>query len=318
MSNPADFHTATPVMAAPLQGYTDAAWRKAHRYVYGSCIACYFTPFARVEHGTMRPHDLRDTAPHDSITHIPQIIFNSVAEFDILVNTLSDMGHRRIDLNLGCPFPPQVKHGRGAGALVRRDLMQEIAGRLHQLHGISFSLKMRLGIEAPDEWRMVADIISGMPLIHISIHPRTARQQYSGLLHLDEFAAAAHTFPQTVIFNGDIRTPDDIDRTLTLPRVAGVMVGRGLLARPSLAAEWHEKREWTHDERMHAIIRMHELILNTRASHLCGEAQMVSAMRPFWDYLEPEIGHKAAKAIRKASNMTKYTVAVNSIFKTIF
>ena len=299
-------------MAAPLQGYTDAAWRQAHARIYGG-VGCYYTPFARVEKGCVRAKDVRETALTDSYTLVPQIIFRDITEFDILVSALAAAGHKRIDLNLGCPFPPQVHHGRGAGALVRRDLMQKVATRRNELPDMKFSIKMRLGIDSPGQWRESADIIAAMPLTHVTIHPRIARQQYSGELHTGEFAEAAAALPHPVVFNGDILTPADIDRLLAMPHVEGVMAGRGLLARPSLAVEWLNGRQWTRDERVSAILSLHAEVLEARAGRLCGDTQILSAMRPFWDYLEAEIGHKCAKAIRKAGNMAKYTSAVASI-----
>ena len=50
------------IYAAPLQGYTDAAWRSAHRSLYGDGVDAYFAPFVRVEHGEVRRRDLVDTA----------------------------------------------------------------------------------------------------------------------------------------------------------------------------------------------------------------------------------------------------------------
>ena len=39
-----------PIHFAPLQGYTDAAYRQAHACIFGG-IDTYYSPFVRVEHG---------------------------------------------------------------------------------------------------------------------------------------------------------------------------------------------------------------------------------------------------------------------------
>ena len=39
------------IVAGPLQGYTDAAWREAHAAAMPGAVDAYFAPFARVEHG---------------------------------------------------------------------------------------------------------------------------------------------------------------------------------------------------------------------------------------------------------------------------
>ena len=45
-----------PIHFAPLQGYTDAAYRQAHACIFGG-IDTYYSPFVRVEHGEIRRKD---------------------------------------------------------------------------------------------------------------------------------------------------------------------------------------------------------------------------------------------------------------------
>ena len=47
---------------APLQGYTDAAFRRLHHELWGG-ITAYYTPFVRIEKGAFRRKDLADIAP---------------------------------------------------------------------------------------------------------------------------------------------------------------------------------------------------------------------------------------------------------------
>ena len=46
---------------------------------------------------------------------------------------------------------------------------------------------------------------------------------------------------------------------------------------------------------------------------LCGDHQILSKIKPFWEYAEAEIGRKPWKMISKASNMAKYQSAVAMI-----
>jgi tRNA-dihydrouridine synthase len=41
-----------PIHFAPLQGYTDAVYRRAHARIFGG-IETYYSPFVRMEHGEM-------------------------------------------------------------------------------------------------------------------------------------------------------------------------------------------------------------------------------------------------------------------------
>lgn len=101
------------IYAAPLQGYTTALWRRAHAGLCGG-IDAYFTPFVRIESGKPAARALRDAA--EDRTAIPQVIFRDIAELRTLCDSLADAGYKAIDLNMGCPFVPQVRHGRGTDA----------------------------------------------------------------------------------------------------------------------------------------------------------------------------------------------------------
>lgn len=315
------------ILAGPMQGYTDAAWREAHAAAMPGAVDAYFAPFARVEHGAPRARDLRDVArpaperrpqahvPREACQTalVPQVIFRSVEEFEMLAGALAEQGHTRIDLNLGCPFPPQVKHGRGAGALLRPDVLEAVAERMQAMPWVRFSAKMRLGVDDASQWRCALPALSRMPLEYVTIHPRTARQQYAGELLTAEFAAAANAIPHPIIFNGDITTPADIDRAMAMLGVAGVMLGRGLLGRPTLAAEWREGAEWPAARRIEAMLRIHDAVLAARSARLTQPAQLLVSMQSFWHFAEPEIGHKAAKALRKAGSIERYREALRLI-----
>ena len=310
------------IFSAPLQGYTEAPFRHFHAEVYGTCggaADAYYTPFLRVEHGEPRSRDLRDAQSQLNANHtiVPQIIARDAAEFSMLTDLLVSGGHTTIDLNMGCPFPPQVRKGRGAGLIPRCDALHPIAQLMHDraARGTHFSIKMRLGVDSPDEWLGSIDVINSMPLTHVTVHPRIARQQYSGTLHLEEFSSLLDRLKHPVVFNGDLHTPADIDAIITrFPNIMAVMVGRGLLARPSLIAEWREGRDWDKDKRIRHLLALQDGIRQHYETTLCGETQILSKLKPFWDYLEEEIGHKTAKAIRKATTLPRYNQAITSIY----
>ena len=118
-----------PVHFAPLQGFTDSAYRRAHAKFAGG-IAAYYTPFLRLEKGKARAKDLNDLLEDKSRGEaagyrlIPQIIAKNAEEFCRLVECLLQNGFREINLNMGCPFPKQTLAGRGAGILERPEKVQ--------------------------------------------------------------------------------------------------------------------------------------------------------------------------------------------------
>lgn len=299
------------LIAAPLQGYTEAPFRHFHSEIYGGAGSLtYFSPFVRVEKGEPRPRDMRDATSPLNANHrlIPQIIFRDAAEFRLLVSALCESGHSRVDLNLGCPFVPQVRKGRGSGMLQSPDRLREIADIMAgEYPDIGFSVKMRLGVSDPAEWHPLMPLIDAMPLTHLTVHPRTASEQYSGPLHPDEFARIADICVHPLIFNGDITTPEMIDDLRRrFPSLAGVMIGRGLLSRPSIFAEWTSGCEWQPADRRESILRLHAAILDHYTRTLSGDTQILAKIKPLWDYFGTDFDRKTIKKLLKSPTLTTY------------
>lgn len=301
---------------APLQGYTEDAFRRFHNEIFGG-VDTYYTPFVRLEHGKVRSKDMRDVRPefNEGVNVVPQIIASGREEFETLLEVLMPLGYKRIDINMGCPFPLQTRHGRGAGLLPHPDKVKEIADGVAEHREIEFSVKMRLGLDDAEQWKAVLPILNAVPLRHIAVHPRIATQQYKGDICMDAFREMLAVAEHPLIYNGEIKSLDDI-RALEAEfgdRLAGVMIGRGLLARPSLAREYKEGAAWDEARLMREIMRLHDLMHAHYARVIPGEDQQLSKLRTFWDYLEPLLGRKAWKKIVKAGNIKNYLAALRGL-----
>lgn len=307
--------TDLKLFCAPVQGHTDHAYRMIHSEVYGPADA-YFTPFIRVEKGELRRRDVADfTASREAgLPVVAQVIFRNADELNILLSGLTAAGADEIDLNMGCPFPLQTARGRGAATIGNRKLMEDVKRCVAAFPDVRFSMKIRLGMTSPDEWRETIDIINRLPLTHLTVHPRVARQQYGGTPDMDAFRSIFTEARVPVVYNGDLRTPADAaDTDGAFPGLEGLMFGRGLLGRPSLLQEIREGEEMAPEERVERMMDFHSRLFDHYSALLCGESQVLSKIKPFWEYAEEEIGRKPWKAIRKAGTMPKYLSAVATI-----
>ncbi len=309
-----------PILFAPLQGYTEDAYRRAHHNICGG-VAAYFSPFVRLEHGELRSKELRDLKPdhNQGIPLIPQVIARDGQEMEVLVERVAAMGYREIDLNMGCPFPLQTRHGRGAGLLQHPDQVSEILSVMQRHPDLAFSVKMRLGMEQTDEWRQVMPILNEMPLQRLTVHPRVATQQYKGTVHRDAFDQLLAATHHPVVYNGDILSLADI-RQLQADygdRLSGVMIGRGLLAQPWLAREWAENTELPADTHRDMLRQLHSRLLAHYERVIPGEQQRMEKLRTMWTYMEQTLGRKQWKRVMKAGNMRRYLEAVDEALRGV-
>ena len=230
-----------PIHFAPLQGYTDAAYRQAHACIFGG-IDTYYSPFVRVEHGEIRRKDIRDINPENNrnIHLIPQLIAPQPSTLEQIVSLFIEHNYQEADINLGCPFPILAKRHNGSGILPYPEEVKTLLGIVVKYPQIRFSVKMRLGWENPEECLAIAPLLNDLPLRQVTMHPRLGKQQYKGDVDLEGFAAFQSVCKHPLIYNGDIKRREDILRNQEqFPMLAGVMIGRGLLANPALALEYN-------------------------------------------------------------------------------
>ena len=290
---------------APLQGYTDAVYRRAHWECAGG-VGEYYTPFVRIEKGVVRRKDLRDTDPEAcrGVPTVPQVIVRDGDEMARLCDVLQAQGWRRIDVNMGCPFPLQVHAGRGSGLLQHPEKLEEIFAEMLRRPDVTFSVKMRLGQESTNEGLRALETVNRMPLCHVTLHARLGRQQYKGSPDLEAFRLFAEHCVHPMVYNGDVFLDGNMDNPNNMlqavPNLKGVMIGRGLLARPWMLGN-REPREvlWT----------MHERLYRHATQTLCGDAQVLARLRAFWEYIP--LDHKTHKAIMKATTLARYREAVS-------
>lgn len=304
-----------PIHFAPLQGYTDDVYRRIHHELMGG-IHTYYTPFLRMEGGGVRSKDMRDIRPefNEGVPVVPQIIVKSMKEFEFLTKIVEEKGYDRVDINMGCPFPLQAKHGRGSGLLAHVDIVEEIAKAIASKSELKFSVKMRLGWENTDEWRPVLDILNEIPLEQITLHPRIGTQQYKGTVNMEAFDEFYALCKHPIIYNGDVTSIKDIQNLEEkYPKLAGIMIGRGLLTRPSLASEYVTGVELSWEKRRPVLLDFHDRLKAHYETTANSEAQVHSRLRLFWEYMEEELGKKVYKKIMKAGNLKNYLNAVREI-----
>lgn len=302
-----------PIHFAPIQGYTDYVYRNAHHVVCGG-IEAYYTPFVRWERGSLRNKDIRDILPenNEGTPVIVQVIAGNVEEFSALVFELRKIGIARIDLNLGCPFPLQIRQRHGAGLLPHPDIVRDIVDVMGSFPEISFSVKARLGLKGNREIFSILPILNDAPLNHVTIHPRIASQMYKGPLDLTTFAECLSQSTHPTIFNGEVDTLEKIHELERIhPQLGGVMIGRGLLCNPTLAAMYQDPESFTSDKQsIAAFWKIHDQVYDHAILHFQGDSQILAHLHALWEYPSPILSKKSVKGLLKCGNLKNYDLAL--------
>ena len=241
---------------APMEGLTDGILRQAHSRIFGG-VDVYCLPFHKLTQTlSLLTREIRDISPEENegLNVLPQALTRDPEQLSAWMYYVSECGYSCADLNLGCPSPTVTKRGRGSGML--RDPENLKACLDHVFSNtlpVSLSVKTRIGYESAGEWPRILALLRDYPFAHVTVHVRTMREQYTGGIHPEAFDLALRSGLPHPVYNGDLRTPDDVNELLKRsPSAEAVMIGRGMLADPALArrirggpaASGEELRSW--------------------------------------------------------------------------
>lgn len=222
-----------------MEGITDGILRAVHRNIFGG-VDVYCLPFHKLtQTRSLTAREKRDIDPEENrgLQVLPQALTRDPEQLLDWLKYIAGLGYSCGDLNLGCPSPTVTKRGRGSGLL--RDpgfLVSFLDYVFSRPLPAALSVKTRIGYESPEEWERILDILAEFPFDHVTVHIRTTKEQYTPANHPGAFIAAVQKGIACPVYNGDLRTPEDVDALKArCPETEAVMIGRGLLADPALA-----------------------------------------------------------------------------------
>jgi tRNA-dihydrouridine synthase B len=303
---------------APIQGVTDALFRKVYHRHFGGVDAA-IAPFINPQrHSTAKENWLADVFPENNpdLPVIPQVLNTDALEFIALAQRLHDLGYTHINWNLGCPVPMVAKKKRGSGLLPYPEMIVALLEHILPRLKVELSIKTRLGYHQRQEILALLPLLDAFPLKEIIIHARLGKQLYRGEVDLDGFALCRKLSRHTLVYNGDI-TDIAVFNMLTgrFPWENRWMIGRGVLADPFLALSLRGKHISTQD-RLKKLEEFHTDLYQGYSRRLSGPGHLLGRMKQLWIYLIASFPHKQKilKKITRASTEQHYLQAAAELF----
>lgn len=314
---------------APLEGITGYVYRTAHHEFFPGTDR-YYIPFVAPNY-TMhfKNKEKQDIDPvhNKGVMAVPQILSNKADETLWAVEEMAERGYEEINLNLGCPMPTVARKKKGSGLLKYTDeldayldgVFEGLGRRDPSRPAVRISVKTRLGTDSTDEAAGLVKIYNRYPLSELIVHPRSQKELYKGKADREAFLLALSESVNPVVYNGDLCTPQDVSDIAEVCKMAGkeigsVMIGRGLLADPSLVRQCQGGPKITAEE----LGRFHDELYRRFQETLPGDAVVLSHMKEQWFYLGnlfPD-GAKCLKEIRRATKRPQYEAAVRVLLST--
>ncbi len=156
------------------------------------------------------------------------------------------LGSPGVDINFGCPAKTVNRSKGGAVLLKEPELIYRIVAAMRQAvpAGQVLSAKIRLGWECNTQTMEIAQAIEAAGADELAIHARTKADGYrADAIKWEAIAPVSRALSIPVIANGEINSYDDGQRCQQASGCRDLMIGRGALSRPNLAAMVKENAE---------------------------------------------------------------------------
>jgi len=222
-----------PMVLAPMAGITDRHYRRIVRDVGGvGLVSMEFISSEGIARGNERTLNLMAFEKEERPLAIQ--IYGSNAERMAHAATLvQEIGADVCDINMGCPANKILKGCSGAALMGDLKLAEGIISAVRRAITIPLTVKFRAGL---DEQRLnyidLGRICQDNGVQAVALHPRTAKQFYTGKADWDRIARLKETLSIPVVGNGDILSPSDAMEMFRRTGCDAVMVGRGSMTNP--------------------------------------------------------------------------------------
>jgi tRNA-dihydrouridine synthase B len=227
-----DVGIPTRVVLAPMAGVSVQAFRRQGRR-YGAGLVCSeMVSCAGIEHRNERTLGYLRVASDEHPLAI-QIFGSEPRAMAEAARMVAAAGADIVDMNFGCPVRKVTKTGAGAHLLADPALACRITEAVADAVDVPVTVKMRRGVE--DGSRACLEV--GPRLVDagaaaLMLHPRSARQMYTGYADHSLTAELVELVDVPVVASGDIVSRAKAEAVLAATGASAVMVGRAAQGNP--------------------------------------------------------------------------------------
>lgn len=223
---------ANPVIAAPMAGVTDRAFRTLVRESGCGLVYTEMVSDQALIYGNSKTEVILNIDGEPGPLTV-QIFGSNPQYMEEAAIMAAAKGPELIDINMGCPTPKIVRNGEGAALMRNPRLAYEIARAVISAVKIPVTVKIRKGWDQDQVNALeIAVLMEKAGVSAIAVHGRTRSQFYSGKADWDIIREVKKAVSIPVIGNGDIREPRDAERMLEETGCDAVMIGRAAMGNP--------------------------------------------------------------------------------------
>ncbi|HEV2712282.1 MAG TPA: tRNA dihydrouridine synthase DusB [Gaiellaceae bacterium] len=220
------------VVLAPMAGVSVQAFRRQGRRFGAGLVCSEMVSCAGLEHQNERTLGYLRIASDEHPLAV-QIFGSHPATMAKAAVMVEAAGADLVDINFGCPVRKVTKTGAGASLLEDAAQATAIVREVTRAVSVPVTVKMRRGLENGSRTCLTL----GPRLVEagaasLTLHPRSARQMYTGEADHSLTAELARLVDVPVVASGDITSRARAQAVLATTGAEAVMVGRAAQGNP--------------------------------------------------------------------------------------
>jgi len=222
----------TRLVLAPMAGVSVQAFRRQGRRFGAGLVCSEMVSCAGIEHRNERTLGYLRVAADEHPLAI-QLFGSEPGTMAEAARMVEAAGADLVDLNFGCPVKKVTKTGAGATLLEDPDRAEAIVEAIVAAVDIPLTVKLRRGLrDGSRDCLVVGPRLVGAGAASLTLHPRSARQMYTGTADHALTAELVSLVDVPVVASGDITSRAKAQAVLATTGAAAVMVGRAAQGNP--------------------------------------------------------------------------------------
>jgi len=222
---------------APLAGITHLPFRFLVKTMGCGLVCSEMVSAYGLVHGSPKTRQMLAIHPEERPISI-QLFGSDPDIMAIAAKMVEATGADILDLNFGCSVKKILKSGSGSALMKDSQKAKAICRSVRKSIQIPLTIKIRSGWE-PDGVQAleIVQIAQDEGVDAVAIHPRTARQGFSGRADWSVIQRAKALASIPIIGNGDIVEPADALKMKHQTGCDGVMIGRAVISNPWICSQ---------------------------------------------------------------------------------
>src|SRR5215472_625515 len=227
-----DVEIPTRLVLAPMAGVSVQAFRRQGRRFGAGLVCSEMVSVAGIQHRNERTLGYLRVACDEHPLAI-QIFGSDPVAMGEAARMVEAAGADIVDINFGCPVKKVTKTGAGASLLDDPDHAARIVEAVATATPLPVSVKMRRGTQnGSRDCLVVGPRLVAAGARSLTLHPRSAKQMYTGTADHSLTAELVSLVDVPVIASGDITSRARAQAILATTGAAAVMVGRAAQGNP--------------------------------------------------------------------------------------